>query len=204
MGKSKVLLGDMPEPLLRMQLGNTLPLSTVREIYNLVVEKLNEHYKEHPDVLMTMEEMTMIYFPHIFQMPRDLYMTAMLKEAFPAASQSAAFVGTPHYIPIQRYWVGPPSGINYTQATYIPPQIPNETPEMLIEKQALFDMLLDTKVWGQKYITNPFMYLHDSIEDIPKQDLKYFMNYFKQTISQYSEVRNQKLKLPSQMLESSK
>mmetsp|Transcript_13895 Transcript_13895/g.13883 ORF Transcript_13895/g.13883 Transcript_13895/m.13883 type:complete len:209 (+) Transcript_13895:621-1247(+) len=200
MGKSKVILGDMPEQLLRLQLGNTIPLATVREIYHFVVEKLNEHYKENPGVLMTMEEMTMSYFPHIFQMPRDLYITTMLKETFPAGALTAAFLGNPHYIPIQRYWVGPPMGINYTQATYVPPKIPNETEEMLIEKQALFDMLLDTKVWGAKYVTNPFLYLTESIEDIPKKDLDYFKNYFKQITSQYNEVRNQKLKFPDKML----
>ena len=195
MGKSKVLLGDMPETLLRLQLGNTLPLSTVRDIYVFVVEKLVEHYKEHPDVLMTMEEMTLFYFPHIFQMPRDLYLTAMLKEALPSSSITAAFIGAPHFIPIQRYWVGPPSGVNYTQATFIPPRIPNETDEMLIEKQALFDLLLDTKVWGQKYLTNPFQYIAESIADIQPKDLTYFKNYFQKMIAQHSHHRDKKLSI---------
>lgn len=197
MGKSKVVLGDMPEPLLRLQLGNTLPLTTVREIYSFVVDKLVEHYRNNPDVLMTMEEMTMNYFPHIFQMPRDLYLTAIIKESMRATTTMATFVGAPHYIPIQRYWVGPPGGINYTQATQIPPKIPNETPEMLIEKQALFDLLLDTKVWGQKYIMNPFMYITDSIVDIPSQDLEHFKKYFKKMTAQYSITRDKKLSIKS-------
>ena len=112
----------------------------------------------------------MTYFPHIFQMPRDLYVTAMLKESFKAAERTAAFVGAPHFYPLQRYWVGPPAGINYTQATYIPPRIKGETDEMLIEKQALFDLLLDTKLWSAKYLTNPFPYLSDSITDFSRQD----------------------------------
>jgi hypothetical protein len=197
MGKSKVLLGDMPETLLRIQLGNTLPLSTVQEIYSFVVEKLAEHYRKYPDVLMTMEEMTMTYFPHIFQMPRDLYITAMLKEAFQSCNTTAAFVGASHYIPIQRYWVGPPSGVNYTQATFIPPKIPNETPEMLIEKQALFDLLLDTKVWSQKYITNPFQYITESIVDINQKDFTYFKKYFHKMIGHHSENRDKKLSIKS-------
>lgn len=197
MGKSRVLLGDMPEPLLRMQLGNTLPLSTVREIYSFVVEKLVQHYAEHPDVLMTMEEMTLNYFPHIFQMPRDLYLTAMIKEVLPANGVTAAFVGAPHYIPIQRYWVGPPTGVNYTQATHIPARIPNENEEMLIEKQALFDLLLDTKVWGQKYIMNPFQYITEAITDIPNKDLQYFKNYFQKMIAVHGKARDQKLTIKS-------
>lgn len=195
MGKSKVVLGDMPEPLLRLQLGNTLPLSTVKEIYNFVVEKLAEHYRDNPQVLMTMEEMTLTYFPHIFQMPRDLYLTAMLKETFPAVDQTVAFVGAPHFVPIQRYWVGPPSGVNYTQATHIPPKIPNETPDMLIEKQALFDLLLDTKVWGQKYITNPFQYVHECITDIPTKDLEHFKKHFQRMIAHYTASRDKKINL---------
>ena len=204
MGKSKVVLGDMPEPLCRMQLGNTIPLDTVRDIFNFVTEKMNEHYRENPNVLVTMEEMTLMYFPHIFLMPKDLYLTAMLKEAFPAANQTAAFVGAPHYIPMQRYWVGPPAGINYTQATYVPPKIPNETEEMLVEKQALFDLLLDTKVWSAKYLTNPFMYMTESIEDMSDKDREYFKDYFKKAIQSYSKLRDEKLQLPMKEIDSAK
>ena len=193
MGKCKVMLADMPEALLRLQLGNTVPLTTVREIYGFIVDKLVQHYAQHPDVLVTMEEMTLHYFPHIFQVPRDLYLTALLKEAFPASGITAAFVGAPHYVPIQRYWVGPPMGINYTQATYVPPRIPNETDEMLIEKQALFDLLLDSKVWGQKYITNPFLYITEDITGIKEKDLAYFKNYFQKMVAVHSKGRDQKL-----------
>ena len=41
MGKCKVLLGDMPEQLLRMQLGNTIPINTVRDMYSFVLDKVN-------------------------------------------------------------------------------------------------------------------------------------------------------------------
>jgi len=40
MGKSRVVLGDMPEPLLRIQLGNQVPLDTVKEIYAFVINKM--------------------------------------------------------------------------------------------------------------------------------------------------------------------
>lgn len=200
MGKSKVVLGDMPEPLLRMQLGNTLPLDAVKDIFKFVVEKLNQHYAENPGVLVSMEDMTLLYFPHIFHMPRDLYLTAMIKEVAPASRLTAAFVGAPHYVPIQRYWVGAPSGINYTQATYVPPRIPNETNEMLIEKQALFDILLDSKVWGAKYLTNPFPYITDSIEDLSKEDRKYFKQTFFKMIQKYSAERDSKLAIPEALI----
>lgn len=193
MGKSRVVLGDMPEPLLRMQLGNTIPIQVVREIYDFITSQAAEHYSKHPDLPVTMEELTLQYFPHIFQMPRDLYVTALLKEVFPSAMQTAAFVGAAHYVPTQRYWVGPPAGVNYTQATQIPPKIIAETEEDLIEKQALFDLLLDTKVWGQKYLTNPFPYLCESVTDIPESHFKYYKGYFSKMHRKYTALRETKL-----------
>jgi hypothetical protein len=197
MGKSRVILGDMPEPLLRMQLGNTVPIQTVREIYEFVTSKMAQHYAEHPDLPVTMEEVTLQYFPHIFQMPRDLYVTALLKEAFPSAMQTAAFVGAAHYVPLQRYWVGPPAGINYTQATQVPPKIATETEEDLIEKQALFDLLLDSKVWGQTYLTNPFPYLCESVTEL--SDFKYYKAYFAKMHRKYTAQREIKLETRAQL-----
>ena len=54
------------------------------------------------------------YFSHIFLMPKDLYMTALLKNVMQAGNAACVFVGTPHYAPIQNYWTPPPHGINYT------------------------------------------------------------------------------------------
>lgn len=62
--------------------------------------------------------------PHIFLLPKDLYMTALLKESFQAATQMVCAVGIEHYRPIQEYWVGPPQGVNLTQATTIPDGFP--------------------------------------------------------------------------------
>ena len=69
-------------------------------------------------------------------------MTAMLKEAFQAAMQVVSLVNIEHWRPIQQYWVGPPHGINMSEATRIPDGFPGETSEDLIEKQALLDVML--------------------------------------------------------------
>ena len=61
-----------------------------------------------------------------------------------ACYSAVLMVGTPHFLPIQRYWEPPPHGVNFTQATKIPKRQLNETDEMLIEKQAIFDVLLDS------------------------------------------------------------
>ena len=47
---------------------------------------------------------TLDLLPHIFQTPRDLYMTAMIKEAFQSSESLTAFVGLHHYNPIVNYW----------------------------------------------------------------------------------------------------
>ena len=79
---------------------------------------------------------------------------------------------------MQNYWQPPPYGVNFTQATRIPKRIENETDEMLIEKQAIFEVLLDTRVWGDKYITNPFSYIEKDITAMKPEDLKHFKKHF--------------------------
>ena len=98
LGKQKVMLGDMPEPLLRQIVGNTVGIEEMRELFRLVLKKMEE--TERP---MSMKEATLMFLPHIFQIPKDLYMTALLKEAFQAATCVVAFVGLPHFNPIQRF-----------------------------------------------------------------------------------------------------
>jgi hypothetical protein len=61
-----------------------------------------------------MKTATLTYFSHIFLMPKDLYMTALLKETMKASNSCLTFVGNPHFAPIQKYWVPPPHGVNMT------------------------------------------------------------------------------------------
>ena len=75
--------------------------------------------------------------------------------------------------------------MNFSQATKIPNRIPNETNEMLIEKQAILDVLLDTRLWGDKYITNPFPYIESDITKIPADDLKHFKKHFYINLRKY-------------------
>jgi hypothetical protein len=45
-----------------------------------------------------------------------------------------AFVGAAHLNPIQRYWIGSPNGINWSEATRIPERLRGETDDIVIEK----------------------------------------------------------------------
>lgn len=88
------------------------------------------------EVKISFREACLDFLPHVFHAPRDLYMTAMLKESFQAATTIVAFVGLAHYIPIKEYWEPAPFGINFHEANRIPDRIKGETDEDLIEKQA--------------------------------------------------------------------
>lgn len=95
MGKHKVILGDMPEILLRQILGNSLSLEDCKDIFKFVLEQISK-----TKVPITMLTATQQYFSHIFFMPKDLYMTALLRNTMQASNSCMAFVGTPHFRPM--------------------------------------------------------------------------------------------------------
>jgi hypothetical protein len=171
MGRQKVMLGDMPEVLLRMILGNTILIEEARDIFKAVLTQIEKIQGK-----LSIRDVTLLFFSHIFLAPKDLYMTAVLKNVLRTCFSVLIFVGSPHYVPIQKYWIPPPEGINYTQATTVPKRILNETDEHLIEKQAIFDVLLETRIWSEKYIVNPFPYIE---RDLKKMDKDAFDSYKK-------------------------
>lgn len=115
MGRHKVMLGGMPETLYRMILGKSLTIHEFRDVFRTIVSRNRELTTP-----FSTRQAAENFMPHIFHTPKDLYMTALLKESFQAATQMVCAVGMEHYRPIQEYWIGPPSGINYMEATRIP------------------------------------------------------------------------------------
>jgi hypothetical protein len=185
MGKQKILLGDMPEILLRQILGNTLSINECRDIFKAVLK----HIKESEGFLDT-RTATEMFYSHIFYSPKDVYIAAILKNVLKACYSVLAFVGTPHFMPIQKYWIPPPEGINYTTACTIPKRILNETDEDLIEKQAIFDVLFNTRIWADKYVTNPFPYIESEITKINKDDLERYKKTFYLNLKKYEAFRD--------------
>lgn len=61
---------------------------------------------------------------------------------------------------------------------------------MLIEKQAIMDVLLDTRLWGDKYVTNPFPYIEKDVTKIPADDLKHFKKHFYVNLRKYQAFRD--------------
>lgn len=88
MGKQKVLLGDIPESLYKMILGGALSIHELRDIFRTVVMRNKE--LTTPFSIRGAAE---CFMPHIFLLPKDLYMTALLKESFQAAMQLICCVG---------------------------------------------------------------------------------------------------------------
>jgi hypothetical protein len=72
----------------------------------------------------------------------------------------------------------------------IPKRILNETKEILIEKQAILEVLLDSRIWGDKYIINPFPYLERDVTKIPAEDLKHFKKTFYINLRKYQAFRD--------------
>lgn len=74
MGRHKVMLGGMPETQYRMIVGQGVSVEEMRDIFRLVILKNKEL-----TIPMTIKDATENFLPHIFMLPKDLYMTAMMK-----------------------------------------------------------------------------------------------------------------------------
>ena len=194
MGKHKVQLGEMSEILYRRILGNSLTLEQLKDIYKFLFEKI-----ERLDQPISFREAAHDYLPHIFQLPKDLYMAAMLKESFQAATSIVAYVGIHHFLPIDHHWEGAPQGVNIAEATRIPERILGETEEELIEKHALLDSMLEKRAWGEKYVVNPFSYLTEDLTQIGDSDLEAMKKCFLFHYKKYEAFKkmDKKIQIPT-------
>jgi hypothetical protein len=91
---------------------------------------------------------------------------------------------------MQKYWVPPVEGTNFRAACTIPKRILNERDEDLIEKQAIFEVMLNTRLWSDKYITNPFPYIEPDISQIQEDDLNIFKKTFFINHKKYEAYRD--------------
>lgn len=51
-------------------------------------------------------------------------------------------------------------------------------------------MLLDTRLWGEKYITNPFPYISQDITAFKEEELKHFKKHFYICLKKYQAFRD--------------
>jgi hypothetical protein len=174
LGKHKVMLGEIPETLYRQILANNLSLDQLKDIFKFCLDMSSQL-----STPVSLREAAHNFLPHIFQAPKDLYMTALIKETFQAATCLVGFIGRHHIEPIQKSWIAPPHGINMTEATRIPERDIQETDQETIEKHALLDSLLEKRPWGQKYIHNPFPYLFEDITKLKDEDVAKLVQSFR-------------------------
>ena len=71
-----------------MILGKALTLVELRDLFRTIIMKNKELSRP-----FSISKASENFMPHIFLLPKDLYMTAILKEAFQAATQVVASVG---------------------------------------------------------------------------------------------------------------
>lgn len=50
--------------------------------------------------------------------------------------------------------------------------------------------MLDTRLWGEKYISNPFPYIEKDITKIKEQDLKHYKKHFYINMRKYQAFRD--------------
>jgi hypothetical protein len=67
----------MPEVLLRSILGNTVDVQEMRDLFKFVLIKMKDLKKP-----ISIRDASINFLPHVFNLPRDLYMSALLKETF--------------------------------------------------------------------------------------------------------------------------
>ena len=61
---------------------------------------------------------------------------------------------------------------------------------MLIEKHAILDVLMDTRVWGEKYVTNPFPYIEEDFTKLKPETLKHYKQHFFINLKKYQAFRD--------------
>ena len=129
-------------------------------------------------------------------------MSTLLREVGGEFDNVLAFIKPTHFHGVSEFWAPPPQGATFEQSIYIPGRLPSETEEDLIEKQVIFDMMLDSKVWAKKYIQNPFPYLRKEKSDFSKEELKYFKRVFFDCVKKYEKIRDDALFIPLESLSS--
>lgn len=60
----------------------------------------------------------------------------------------------------------------------------------MIEKQAIFDVLLDSRAWGEKWIVNPFPYIEKDITLLGDEKLKEYKKHFFISLKKYQAFRD--------------
>jgi len=135
---------------------------------------------------LPVKDITFLYFSHIFLLPKDMYMTGVLNQLMKETDSVIGFVGSPHFEQIQSLW---DQQISFESALKVPDRIVSESENDLIEKQAIFDVLMDSRLWSESYIVNPFIYLEKNASKFTEEDYGKHKTAYKKNLDKYERLK---------------
>lgn len=155
MTRKPVILGDIPEPVLRCIVANTVSIAEMKDMFAQVVSVLQHHYKHSADLLTPSEAFQDLY-PHILSPPRDRYLASMLRWTASVHSSVSAWVGVQHVGPVTDLWEQAPE---LAEAVKVPERRMDEDDTDQLEKHAILEVLIGSETWSQSFLRSPFPYL---------------------------------------------
>ena len=180
---STTVLGGFPKLLKRMAIGNSLPLSGVRDMFASCCDEHAKVRKTQPNI--SLADIATVGYPEIFYASENIYMILFLKElALQNGSNVKAFVGIDYVDPIADNWESDELlTVSFAEVLGIPARVETDTADALLEKHAILDVLLEENAWNSPYLKNPFPYLTDeenndsTILDLKKKYFVYYKKY---------------------------
>lgn len=155
MTRKPVILGDIPDPVHRCMVANSVSVTQMRDMFAHVVSVLQHHY-QHSSELLTPNEAFLDLYPHILSPPRDRYLASMLRWTASIHSSVSAWVGVQHAGPITDLFENAP---DLATAMKIPDPKQEESDADLLEKHAILEVLSGSELWSQPYLVSPCPYL---------------------------------------------
>ena len=152
----KVNLIDMPDALLAMKVANSLSLEELKSIHAKVLAEYKQMEEDSNSEVFTCSEILHMQYPHIFQKPRDQFAIALLQKMI-LEDDLLAVVSAPTFCALAERWK---DKILFDDVNKIDGmEERKESDEVLVEKHAILDALLGSRVWADKYMYNRFPYV---------------------------------------------
>ncbi|OMJ95051.1 hypothetical protein SteCoe_1585 [Stentor coeruleus] len=176
---SNPVLVDIPEPLFRQNLGNSISLGDIKMIYDSVVSNLKERNMPESKNYITGNELAHEMFPEIFQKQRDLFTMSFLK-LLADNHNITAVVSAPTFVAMQSYW---DEILNFSDYNKVLDRKFEESEESVLEKQAILDVVMNSKCWNERFMANRFCYIDKLVnidEERKKKMVEVFLRYYKE------------------------
>ena len=182
-----VYLAQMPEVILRMIIARKFKLEQLKGM----VKNTLESYKE--GIVKDLGEVFSRKYPDLKYLTLNLYMNSLIREMTLVYKKNLLAIMEFPYIPllIKELKEVPRNQLpDFDSFLGLPFKIENESHEELIEKHAILDVIYDTKLWKEPYITNIFMYIDTNKSAILKNDWEFYKETYTKHYLYYSKIIN--------------